>query len=111
MFPWAARPPVPLRVPPVRVVVPVTVRGVPAATDSPPTLTTTFMTAFLLLVASKVATSAAPGTTLPDQLPVSLQLVVAPRPVHVRVAARAPPEARKTAATAAMKSTPARTRP
>ena len=59
----------------------------PGPIDTPRTFTATFMVAFLLLVASNDATSAAPGTTPPDQFPVSLQLLVAPRPVQVRVAA------------------------
>jgi len=44
------------------------------------------MVAFLELVASNEATSAAPGMTPPDQLRASDQLFVGPRPVQVRVA-------------------------
>ena len=39
----------------------------------------------LALVPSNDATSAAPGTTLPDQFAASVQLFVGPRPVQVRV--------------------------
>jgi hypothetical protein len=60
------------------------------------------MIAFLLLVPSKDATSPAPGTP-PSQLAASFQLLVAPSPVHVRVAATVGCEAsraRQMAATA-----------
>jgi hypothetical protein len=50
------------------------------------------MVAFLLLVASNEATSAAPGTAPPDQFMASDQLFVGPRPVQVRVAARTVPD-------------------
>src|SRR5438132_3040896 len=58
----------------------------------PATLAAALIVAFLLLVASKVARSPAPGTARPDQFAASVQLLVRPRPVHVRVAPWAGPE-------------------
>ena len=49
----------------------------------PATLAATLMVAFLVEVASKIATSPEPGTVRVDQLSPSFQLLVIPRPVQV----------------------------
>ena len=77
----------------------VTVPVYPAVTLIPATLIATLIVAFLEPVASKVATSAAPGTSPPSQLPASFQLFVRPRPVHVLVAALAGFDERRSAPT------------
>ena len=55
-------------------------------TDSPLTLTATLIVAFFEPVASKVATSAAPGMSPPSQLAASFQLFVRPSPLQVLTA-------------------------
>ncbi len=63
-----------------------------AATDIPLTLTATLIVAFLDPVASKVATSAAPGMSPPSQLAGSFQLFVGPSPLQVRTAPETGPD-------------------
>ena len=75
----------------------------PVFTLRPATLTLTSIVTSLTLVPSKTTVSAARGTVPPDQFVASDQLVVAPAPVHVFVAAATgcEPEATKSPTTAA----------